>query len=149
MRLFIDADACPRAVKEIVYRAVARVKIPLVMVSNLNLKVPAHPNITHIDVPEGADAADDKITELVEPGDLVITADIPLADRVVAKDAFALDPRGDFHTRDTIKMRLAVRNLMDQLRSSGVQTGGPAAFNSKDIQAFANRLDQFLTKACK
>lgn len=146
MLLYVDADACPRVIKEIIYRAVARINIPLIMVSNLNLKVPDAPNIRCIDVPEGPDVADDKIVELVENGDLVITADIPLADRVVAKGAFALDPRGDFHTRETIKQRLAVRNLMDHLRSNDIITGGPAPFALKDRQAFANQLDKFLAK---
>ncbi|MDI6789807.1 MAG: YaiI/YqxD family protein [Thermodesulfobacteriota bacterium] len=146
MRLYVDADACPRAIKEILYRAVVRVKVPLIMVSNLNLQVPDASNISGINVPGGPDAADDKIAELVEAGDLVVTADIPLADRVVSKGAVALDPRGDFYTEETIKHRLAVRNLMDQLRSQGANTGGPATFNLKDRQAFANQLDKFFAK---
>jgi uncharacterized protein YaiI (UPF0178 family) len=149
MRLFVDADACPRAIKEILYRAVARVNIEMIMVSNLNLQVPAAANIRSIDVPGGQDVADDKIVELVETGDLVVTADIPLADRVVSKGAVALDPRGDFYAPGTIKQRLAVRNLMEQLRSQGANTGGPAAFNLKDRQAFANQLDKFLFKFAK
>jgi uncharacterized protein YaiI (UPF0178 family) len=146
MRLYVDADACPRMIKDILFRAVARVKVPMIMVSNLNLQIPPLPNVSVIDVLEGADAADNKIVDLVEKGDLVITADIPLADRVVSKEAFALDPRGAFHTQETIKQRLAVRNLMDHLRSTGINTGGPAAFNKKDCQAFANQLDKFLAK---
>ena len=146
MRLYVDADACPRPIKEILFRAVARVQVPMVMVSNLNLQVPPAANIQVVDVAGGPDAADDKIIELVEKGDLVITADIPLADRVVSKAAFALDPRGDFYTPETIKQRLAVRNLMEHLRSTGVNTGGPAAFNQKDCRAFANQLDKFLAK---
>jgi uncharacterized protein YaiI (UPF0178 family) len=147
MRLFVDADACPRAIKEILYRAVARVNVPLIMVSNLNLQVPSAANISCIDVPGGPDVADDKIVELVEAGDLVVTADIPLADRVVSKGAVALDPRGDLYSAETVKHRLAMRNLMDQLRSQGAHTGGPAVFNLKDRVAFANQLDKFLAKA--
>lgn len=147
MRLYMDADACPRLIKEILFRAVVRVQIPLIMVSNLKLQVPPGPNLSVVDVPEGPDAADDKIVELVEKGDLVITADIPLADRVVSKEAFALDPRGEFYTPETIKQRLGMRNLMDHLRSTGINTGGPAMFNKKDCTAFANQLDKFLTQS--
>jgi uncharacterized protein len=146
MHLYVDADACPRVIKEIIYRAVTRLQIPLILVSNLNLKTPTVPNCTVIDVPEGEDVADDRIVELVEKDDLVITADIPLADRVIKKGAFALDPRGDFHTPDSIKQRLAIRNLMDNLRSNDIMTGGPAPFNLKDRQAFANQLDKFIAK---
>lgn len=142
----MDADACPRAIKEITFRAVARVRVPLLMVSNLGLTAPGTPWIRCLQVPAGPDQADDKIAEMAEAGDLVITADIPLADRVVAKGAFALDPRGDFHTLENIKQRLAVRNLMDHLRSTGIQTGGPAPFNLKDRMAFARQLDKFLAK---
>lgn len=147
MKLLMDADACPRVIKDIVFRAVERVKIPLLMVTNLKMNVPDSKLITLITVPEGFDKADDKIVDLVDPGDLVITADIPLADRVVSKEAFALDPRGTFHTKATVKQRLAVRDLMDHLRSSGAVTGGgPAAFNKKDRQAFANGLDKYLNR---
>ena len=146
LQLFIDADACPRAIKDIVYRAVTRVKRPLVMITNQSMSVPNSSLITLINVAPGFDAADDKIVELVQPGDLVITADIPLADRVVSKDAYALDPRGAFHTKETIKQRLAVRNLMDHLRSNGTLTGGPATFNQKDRKAFADQLDKFIAK---
>ncbi|MCD4812324.1 YaiI/YqxD family protein [bacterium] len=146
MQLFMDADACPRVIKEIVYRAIARVKLPLIMITNQTMSVPQSPFITLINVDAGADMADDKIVELVQPGDLVITADIPLADRVVDKDAYALDPRGAFHTKETIKQRLAIRNLMDHLRNSGIPTGGPAGFNPKDRKAFADQLDKFIAK---
>jgi len=136
-------------IKEILYRAVARVRIPLVMVSSLNLQIPADLPISGIDVMGGPDAVDDKIVEMVAAGDLVITADIPLADRVVTQGAVALDPRGDIYTPETIKHRLAVRNLMDQLRGQGALTGGPAEFTLKDRQAFANQLDRFLAKVKK
>ncbi|NTV52215.1 MAG: YaiI/YqxD family protein [Candidatus Firestonebacteria bacterium] len=146
MRIFMDADACPRAIKEILFRAVARVNVPLVMVYNLKLKIPETPNISVIDVPGGLDEADDKIVELAAPGDLVVTADIPLADRVVSRGAVALNPRGTFYTPETIKDRLAVRNLMDQLRGQGANIGGPPVFNHQDRRAFANELDKFLAK---
>ena len=142
LQLFMDADACPRPIKEIVFRAIARVKLPLVMVTNQTMSAPQSAHITLIQVDAGADIADDKIVELVQAGDLVITADIPLADRVVDKDAYALDPRGAFHTKETIKQRLAIRNLMDHLRSTGIPTGGPAGFNPKDRKAFADQLDK-------
>jgi len=146
MRILMDADACPRVIKDIIFRAVARVKVPLIMVSNLSLSVPDIPLVSHVNVPGGLDQADDKIIELLAPGDLVITADIPLADRAVTHGAFALDPRGDFHSAETIKARLALRNLMEHLRSTGTFTGGPAPFNPKDRMAFANQLDKFLAK---
>lgn len=146
MRLFIDADACPRPIKDIVYRAVNRTNCPLIMITNQVMTVPDSSLITLIHVAAGADGADDKIVEMIEPGDLVITADIPLADRVVSKAAYALDPRGKLHTKETIKHRLALRNLMDQLRSQGTLTGGPGTFNQKDRKAFADNLDMFLAK---
>lgn len=147
MRIFVDADACPRAIKEILYRAVARVKVPLVMVSGLEWRAPDLPDVSGINVPGGIDAADDKIVEQAVAGDLVVTADIPLADRVVAKGAVALDPRGYFYTPETVKQRLAVRNLLEHLRDQGKITGGPAAFSRKDRMAFANQLDRFLARA--
>jgi uncharacterized protein len=149
MRIFMDADACPRVIKDILFRAVARVSVPLIMVSNLKLAVPPQAGVSVVDVPGGFDEADDKIVELVAPGDLVVTADIPLADRVVAKGAVALDPRGDFYTPETIKDRLAVRNLLDQLRGQGANLGGPPPFNLQDRQAFANQLDKFLAQNAK
>ena len=144
MKLYIDADACPRVIKDIIYRAVKRTNVVLIMVTNQQMTIPNSPLISLISVEAGADVADDKIVELVQSGDLVITADIPVADRVVSKDAYALDPRGAFHTKETIKQRLAVRDLMDHLRSNGAIIGGPAIFNQKDRQAFANQLDKFL-----
>jgi uncharacterized protein YaiI (UPF0178 family) len=149
MRIIVDADACPRPIKEILFRAVARVKVPLLLVSNLKLRIPTTDGVSVVDVPDGLDEADDKIVELVEPGDLVVTADIPLADRVVSKGAVALNPRGDFYTAHTIKDKLAVRNLMDQLRGQGANLGGPSVFNQKDRQAFSNQLDKFLAKNLK
>ncbi len=144
MQIYMDADACPKPVKEILFRAVKRVGVKLIMVANKEMRIPDSKNISLVIVDDGPDVADNKIAELVQVGDLIVTADIPLADRAVEKGAFALDPRGTFHTVETIKHRLAVRNLMDHLRSSGLPTSGPAAFNIKDRQAFANQLDKFL-----
>ena len=149
MKIYLDADAAPVAVKEILYRAVNRCRIPLVMVANQAMKVPDSKLISFIIVAAGPDEADHKIAELVEPGDLVITADIPLADRVVTAKGFALNPRGDFYTEDNIKGRLAVRDLMAELRNQEIITKGPAPFSSRDKQEFGNKLDQFLTKYLK
>ena len=146
MQIIVDADAFPRALKEIVYRAAERTRVPLVLVANQPLKVPSSEFISFRLVSDGPDVADDRIVEWVEPGDLVITADLPLADRVVDKGAYALDPRGDCYTETNIKQRLATRDLMQALRSRGEIAAGPAPFNKKDAQAFANGLDRFLTK---
>lgn len=149
MKIYIDADAFPKVIKDILFRTSKRMKIPLILVANQYLRVPASPYITSIGVPLGPDSADDHIVELVCEGDLVVTADIPLADRVVKKRAYAINPRGELYTEDNIKERLAVRDLMDELRSSGINTGGPSSYGMKDKQAFANQLDRFLTKHCK
>ncbi len=146
MRLFMDADACPNAIKNIVYRAIERTKCPLVMVTNQALRIPDSSLITLIIVATGMDGADNKIVEMIAPGDLVITADIPLADRILSKEGHALDPRGILYTQETIKQRLAVRNLMDHLRSQGIMTGGPATFNHKNRKAFSDNLDMFLAQ---
>ncbi|NIA14394.1 MAG: YaiI/YqxD family protein [Nitrospiraceae bacterium] len=148
MQILVDADALPGAIRLVLFRAAERVRVPLVLVANQSLRVPESAYISSLAAPSGPDGADDRITELVEPGDLVVTADIPLADRVVEKGACALDPRGQLHTEETIKHRLAMRDLMDQLRTDGAITGGPPAFNRKDVQAFANQLDRFLTRHC-
>lgn len=146
MRIYIDADSCPVVIKEILYRAAGRVRVPLVLVANQYLAIPESEYISCIEVPAGPDIADDRIADMVEPNDLVITADLPLADRVVRKGGFALNPRGDLYTAENIKDRLATRDLMDVLRNSGMDTGGPSAFNMKDRQYFANQLDRFLVK---
>ena len=146
MQIWVDADACPNAVKEILFRAARRTTTPLTLVSNHPLRVPPDRHIRHVQVPGGFDAADHWIVEQVAPGDLVITADIPLAAGVIDKDAHALNPRGEFYTRDNIRQRLNLRDFMDQLRSSGVDTGGPAAFGPRERQAFANQLDRFLAR---
>lgn len=149
MRIFIDADAFPNAIKDILTRASVRLNVPLVFVANKPVRVDDAGHITVILVPPGPDAADDRIAQLAEPGDLVITADIPLADRVVAKGAFALNPRGKLYTAENIKDSLAVRGLMNELRDSGMIRGGPAIFSKKDRRTFANGLDSFLVRQLK
>ncbi len=146
MQIWVDADACPRVIKEILYRAAERKKVQLTLVANQPLTTPASPYIRSMVVGAGFDVADDKIVELLQPGDLVITADIPLAAAAIKKTGHALNPRGEFYTPDNIQERLAVRNMLDELRGCGVETGGPAAFSQADRQTFANRLDQFLAK---
>ena len=149
MRIFIDADAFPNVIKDILMRASARLKVPLVFVANKPVRIEDAAHISLILVPAGPDVADDRIAELAQPGDLVITADIPLADRAVAKGAFALNPRGKLYTAENIKDRLAMRGLMNELRDNGMITGGPATFSKKDRQAFANGLDSFLIRQLK
>ena len=144
MRIWVDADACPNVIKEILFRAAERAHVTLTLVANQPIRTPPSQFIKALQVPAGFDVADDRIVELVEAGDLVITADIPLAAGVIDKGGHALDPRGESYTKDNIKERLAVRKLMDELRSSGVDTGGPATFSNADRQAFASKLDRFL-----
>ena len=144
MKILVDADACPRAVKEILFRAVQRLKIPTTLIANQYMRVPLADHIDSIAVAAGPDEADDRIVELAEADDLVITADIPLADRVVAKGATALDPRGTLLTAANIKERLATRDLLDELRSAALVEGGPSSYGTRDSQAFANQLNQFL-----
>ena len=146
MRMWVDADACPKVIKEILYRAAERVRRPLILVANQPLRTPPSPYISAIRVTAGFDVADGEIVERVQEGDLVVTADIPLAARVIEKGGHALDPRGDFYTRDNIQERLTVRNLLDELRGSGIETGGPPPLNPSDRQAFANQLDRFLRR---
>lgn len=144
MQILVDADACPRAVKEILFRAVQRQEISTTLVANQYMRVPLSEFIHSIAVPNGPDEADDHIVELVAAGDLVITADIPLADRVVSKGATALDPRGTLLTEANIKERLATRDLLDELRNAELVGGGPPTFGARDTQAFANELNRFL-----
>lgn len=149
MRIYVDADGFPGVVKGLLTKAAIRLSVPLVFVANKKLKHEASAIISSIIVPEGPDVADDRIVELAQPGDLVITADIPLADRVVAKGAFALDYRGKLYTEDNIKDRLALRNLLNELRDGGLITGGPSMFSKKDCHAFVNQLDSFLMRQLK
>ena len=146
MQIWVDADACPKVIKEILFRAAERQQIQLTLVANKLLHCPPSRVIRAMQVPAGFDVADNKIAQMVEPGDLVITADIPLAADVIARGGHALNPRGEFYTKDTIQERLTMRNFMDSLRGSGVETGGPPVFNQSDRQAFANQLDRFLVK---
>lgn len=149
MKVWVDADACPVVIKEILYRAAERTKITTNLVANQFLRVPASPYIKTITVPSGFDVADSRIVQECEIGDLVITADIPLAALVVAKGAHALNPRGELYTEGNIKERLAMRNLMDELRGNGVDISGPAVFNLADRQMFAAALDKFIAKSSK
>jgi len=145
-KIWVDADACPKVIKEILFRAADRVGMPLILVANQPLQVPGSRYIRTIQVGAGFDVADNHIVLQAEAGDLVITADIPLAAAVIAKGCLALNPRGDLYTRDNIRQRLNMRDFMDTLRSSGVDTGGPASFSHADRQSFANQLDRLLAK---
>jgi uncharacterized protein YaiI (UPF0178 family) len=145
-KIWVDADACPKVIKEILFRAADRVGMPLILVANQPLQVPGSHYIRTIQVGAGFDVADNHIVQQAEAGDLVITADIPLAAEVIAKGCLALNPRGDLYTGDNIRQRLNMRDFMDTLRSSGVDTGGPASFSQSDRQAFANQLDRLLAK---
>lgn len=146
MKIWVDADACPRVIKDILFRAAERVKIETILVANQPLHTPPSHYITSIQVSAGFDVADNEIVQRLAAGDLVITADIPLASEVIEKQAHALNPRGEFYTKDNIKQRLGMRDFMEDLRGSGVVTGGPAALNQRDRQSFANELDRFLTR---
>ena len=145
-QIWVDADACPKVVKEILFRAADRVCVPVILVANQPIQVPRSRHIRSIQVATGFDVADNYIVQQLEPGDLVITADIPLAAEVIAKGGLALNPRGELYTEDNIRQRLNMRDFMDTLRSSGVDTGGPASFSQADRQAFANQLDRLLAK---
>lgn len=146
MKIWVDADACPAVIKDILFRAAIRTAVPLTLIANQLLRVPASPWIRALQVPAGFDVADRRIAEEAGTGDLVVTADIPLAALVIAKGAKVLDPRGELLDASNIEERLTMRNFMEGLRSSGVETGGPAAFSPADRQAFANRLDALLAK---
>ncbi len=145
MQIWVDADACPNVIKDILYRAAERVSVVMTLVSNQPLRTPRSKYIRSMQVRSGFDVADNQILREAKAGDLVITADIPLAANVIEKGCHALNPRGEFYTSDNIGQRLAMRNFMEELRSSGVDTGGPSAFSQGDRQAFANQLDRFLT----
>ncbi len=144
MQIWVDGDACPAAIKEILYRAAERMKIPLTLIANKALRTPPSSYIRAVQVPRGFDVADKEIVQRVQSGDLVITADIPLAAEVIARGARALDPRGELFTPDNIGEKLQMRNFMDQLRASGVQTSGPAILDQADRKRFADRLDRLL-----
>ncbi len=147
MKIWVDADACPNVVKDILFRAAQRVQVLTILVANQLIRTPPSRYISKVQVRAGFDEADKYIAVAVEPGDLVITADIPLASQVIDKGGYALNPRGELYTRDNIRQRLGLRNFMEELRSSGVNTGGPSSLSQSDRQAFANELDRFLTRS--
>ena len=146
MKIWVDADACPVSVREILYRAAERTGVPLVLVANQSLSVPRSDVISTLQVPRGFDVADDEIVRRLAPGDLVITSDIPLAAEAIGKGGRVLSPRGELHTTENIRARLNMRDFLDTMRASGADTGGPAAFSQRDRQAFANALDRILAQ---
>ncbi len=146
MQIWVDADACPSVIKEMLFRAAERAEVVMTLVANKPLRVPRSQFVCAVQVSHGFDVADNEIVRRMEPGDLVITADIPLAADVIAHGGHALNPRGEFYTIDTIRERLAMRNFLEELRSSGVQTAGPAPFSQVDRKRFADQLDRFLAR---
>ena len=147
MQIWVDADACPQVIKEILYRAADRAQVLTTLVANTPLRTPASDFIRTVRVAKGFDVADDRIVEQVQPGDLVITADIPLAAASIERGAHALDPRGELYSEDNVRERLAIRNLMQALRSSGELVDGPAPFGPRERRLFANHLDRLLTRS--
>lgn len=144
--IWVDADACPNVIKDILFRAAEREQVEVTLVANQWIRTPTSRFLRSIQVPGGFDVADDEIVRRVAPGDLVVTQDIPLAAFAIEKGALALHPRGEMFTRDTIAARLSMRNFMEELRGAGVDTGGPAAMHPRDRQAFANELDKWLAR---
>lgn len=149
MHIWVDADACPAVIKDILYRAAERAKIRMTLVANKFLRTPPSPWIRALQVARGFDVADSRIVAELAAGDLVITADIALAADVIARGAHALNPRGEFYTPENIEERLALRNYLDELRGSGERTGGPAALDQADRKRFADRLDRFLARRAR
>lgn len=146
MQIWVDADACPGVIKEILFRAAERTRVLTTLVANQLLRVPASPYIRALQVPAGFDVADNRIVQEVQPGDLVVTADIPLAAQIIERGATAVNPRGELYTPDNIRERLNMRDFMETLRGSGVDISGPAVFSQADRQAFAAQLDRFLAR---
>jgi len=146
MKIWVDADACPNVIKDILFKAAQRTGIEMTLVANQYIRVPPNKNITSLQVSSGFDVADDEIVARCSAGDLIITSDIPLASEVIDKKAMALSPRGEMFTTENIRSRLNIRDFMDTMRSSGVNTGGPPALNQTDRQNFANHLDRLLTQ---
>ena len=146
MHIWVDADACPAVIKDILYRAAERAKLSMTLVANKFLHTPRSAYVRAVQVPRGIDVADSHIVRELAPGDLVVTADIPLAADVIARGGHALNPRGEFYTPDTIQQRLALRNYLDELRGTGERTGGPPALAHADRKRFADQLDRFLAK---
>jgi uncharacterized protein YaiI (UPF0178 family) len=149
MKIWVDADACPKPVKEILYRAAERTRTELVLVANQALAVPPSPQISSRTVAAGLDAADKAIIDWAVAGDLVVTADIPLAAAVVANVVIAINPRGELYTAENVRQQLSMRDFMDSLRGAGVHTGGPPAYDQRDRQAFANQLDRLLARVAR
>lgn len=149
MHIWVDADACPKVIKEILFRAAERKNVSMTLVANQYMATLPSPLINAVQVPQGFDVADNHIVAKMEEGDLVVTQDIPLASEVIDKKGVAINPRGELYTPENIKQRLSMRDFMETLRNSGVDTGGPNTFNQSDRQAFANQLDRFLAKSCR
>ena len=149
MQIWVDADGCPRPIKDILFRAAERLQVSMILVANTLLRIPPSPFIRVMRVRRGFNVADREIVEQVQAGDLVVTADIPLAAEVIGRGGHALDPRGVLYTTENIPERLAVRNLMAELRTTGLQTGGPAPWSQGDNRAFANQLDRLLSASVK
>jgi uncharacterized protein YaiI (UPF0178 family) len=149
MKIWVDADACPVVIKDILFRAAGRTGVPLTLVANHDLRIPRSPNITMLKVTSGFDVADNEIVKRMSAGDLVITGDIPLAAEVIERGGHALSPRGELHTTENIKARLNIRDFMDTLRASGINTGGPPAISQSDRKSFADHLDRLLAKGTR
>jgi hypothetical protein len=144
MDIWVDADACPKVIKEILFRAAERAKVRVTLIANHALRTPPSDYVSAVQVSGGFDVADEQILARINPGDLVVTADIPLAAAVIEKRAHALNPRGERYTEDTVRQRLVMRDLMDELRGSGIQTGGPPPIGPRERKAFADELDRLL-----
>ena len=149
MQIWVDADACPVVIREILFRAAERTGVTMTLVANKPVRLPTAQNLHFVQVPAGFDAADKRIVELMTAADLVITADVPLAAAVIEKGGVALNPRGELYTSENVRERLSVRNFLDELRGSGVNTGGPAALSQRERQMFANQLDRLLARHFK
>ena len=149
MKIWVDADACPAVIKEILFRAAERTGVKVILVANAPVRVPASPHIEFVQVGRGFDVADNEIVKRARSGDLVVTADIPLAAEVMESGVHALNPHGELYSTETIRQRLNMRDFMDTLRGSGIYAGGPLALSKSDRQSFANHLDRMLTRSAK
>ena len=149
MQIWVDADACPAVIKDILYRVAERLELNVTLVANQLMRVPPSRFVRAVQVPQGLDVADAEIVRLLAKGDLVVTGDIPLAAEVLAKGGYALNPRGEFYSEDNIAQQLTMRKFMEELRSGGVDAGGPAPFSQADRQNFANQLDRHLSRHAK
>jgi uncharacterized protein YaiI (UPF0178 family) len=146
MKIWVDADACPVVIRDILFRASERTGVEVTLVANQFIRTPVSPKVTMLQVQAGFDVADNEIVQRCEAGDMIITSDIPLADEIITKGGHALSSRGELFTKENIKSRLNIRDFMETMRSSGVQTGGPAPLNQADRQQFANQLDKWLVQ---